>query len=315
MAEKNITRKQLAATVFTGLLSPLIRRLPRAAVFLAGKGAWLSALPALALLLPLLALMSSLRGALRPGEGMANLMLRVLGPWVGRLALLLYGAWFLFYAGFILRTGAERLVSAVYQESGTEPFLWVMLLLCAVAAMGPLRATARTAALMRNILLWVLGLVSLFALSNISLRNLFPLTVRDLPGTLRGALPVISVGGTVALFSFLSGYAAPPERPYRWAVPSLALFLLVSLLLCFETVGAFGPGLTLRLSFPFFTMIRDISLFNIAQRFEAVVIALWVFADFILCTLLLRCGNEALRTLVGLPKPEGQVGRNFVPPF
>jgi hypothetical protein len=58
------------------------------------------------------------------------------------------------------------------------------------------------------------------------------------------------------------------------------------------------------MSYPFFTMVRDVSLFNIAQRFEAIVIVLWVLADFMLCTMLLRCAYEALRTIFKLDKTE-----------
>ncbi len=311
MRQKNITRKQFSALLFTALLSPLFRLLPRAAATAAGKAAWLSVFPALPGLLLLLALTSALRRALRPGEGAANLFLRVLGPGVGRLALLLYAAWFLFYAGFVLRSGAERLAAAVYRESGMEPFLLVMLLLCAVAALGPIRAVARTAVPLRAVLLLVLGLVFLASLSNLSRNNLFPLVLSTLPDAAPGALPILSVGGAAALFSFLSGYVDPPDRPVRWIIPSFALFLLVAMLLCLETVGSFGPGLTARLSYPFFTMLRDVSIFHIAQRFEAVVVALWVFADFILCALLLRCAHEALRTILGLPKPEGEPMRSL----
>ena len=145
MRDRMVTRKQFAAAIFTGLLSPLMRVLPRSSVLLAGKAAWLSVAPAFLALLALMALMNALRRALLPGEGMANLLLRVLGPWFGRLALLLYAAWFLFYAGFLLRSGAERLTATVYQQSAVTPFIVVMLALCLLAALGTLRATVRTA--------------------------------------------------------------------------------------------------------------------------------------------------------------------------
>ncbi|MBR2717475.1 MAG: GerAB/ArcD/ProY family transporter [Oscillospiraceae bacterium] len=305
MKGSQITRAQFAAAIFTGMLSPMMGMLPRAAVRLAGKGAWLSAVPAFFGLLLLSALMNALRRGMPPGEGMANLILRVFGPAAGRVVLLLYGAWFLFYTGFVLRAGAERLTAAVYQESGTTPFILVMLALCAVTSLGTLRAAARTAVLIRSVLLAVLGAVALFALWNLSARNLFPLSPSDLPGIAMGSLPILDVGGAAALFSFLSACAEPPERSFRWVLPSLVLFTLISMLLCLETVGTFGAGLTVRLSHPFFTMIRDVSVFHIAQRIEAVVIALWVFADYILCSMLLRCAHEALRTLFGLPRPEG----------
>lgn len=304
MKDTTITRKQFSAVILTALLSPLMRILPRSAVLLAGKGAWLSVIPALPVLLLLAALMSSLRRQLLPGEGVASLFLRFMGPVFGRVVLIIYTAWFLFYAGFILRSGAERLADTVYQTSSLDPFTLVLLALCLLVSLGTLRAAARTAVLLRAILLGALGLVFIFAIPNLSLKNLFPLTWSDAPGIVKGSWSVFTVGAVAAYFSFLSGYAEPPEKPLKWLTLPLLVFLGVAAILCFEVIGSLGAGLATQLSYPFFTMVRDISLFNIAQRIEAVVIALWVLADFILCTLLLRCANEALRPVFQLPKTE-----------
>lgn len=306
MKDTLVTRKQFAAAIFAALLSPLMRVLPRATVMIAGKGAWLSVIPAFGGLIALTALMNALRRRTRPGEGMANVILRVFGPIFGRLLLVLYGVWFLFYAGFILRSGAERLAATVYQQSELDPFIVVMLILCLIAALGTLRATARTAVLLRASLLAALALVSFFALSNVSYKNLLPLRLRDAPRIAVGSLPILTVGGVAALFSFLNGYVEPAERPTKWVAGPLAIFSAAACLLSFEAVGTFGAQLTAKLSYPFFTMIRDVSLFGVAQRIEALVIAVWVFADFILCVMLLRCAHEAIRTVFGLPKPEEQ---------
>ncbi len=305
MNDRLVTRKQLAALLLASLLSPLLRVVPRVPAALAGRAAWLTVVPAaLALLLPA-RLMASLRRRLRPGEGMADLILRLLGPVFGRLVLILYGAWFLFYAGFILRSGAERLAAAVYQRSGPEPFILVLLALCLVAALGKLRAAARMAVFMRALLLAALAAVALLALPELEADNLFPLEPDGLARAVPGAWPVLTVGGAAALFSFLSGYAEPPARPVGWLLPSLGLYCGAAAVLCVLTVGTFGAALTARLSYPFFTLVRDVSLFGLHQRIEAVVIVLWVFADYMLCTVLLRCANEALRTCLRLPPPEG----------
>lgn len=304
MKDNAVTRDQFAAAIFAALLSPLMRVLPRAPVMLAGRSAWLSAVPAFFMLVALSALMSDLVRQMRPGEGMSELILRLMGPALGRLLLALYCAWFLFYAGFILRSGAERLVATVYQQSRTDPFILVMLALCLIAALGTLRAMARTAVILRAILLFVLALVSVFAISNVSLDNLLPLDWQDAPGIGMGALPILTVGGVAALFSFLNAYVEPAKKPMKWIMLSLTLFSAAACILCLEAVGAFGAKLTARLSYPFFTMTRDVSLFNQNQRIEAVIIVLWIFADFILCSMLLRCAHEALRGIFRLPRSE-----------
>ena len=306
MREDSITDRQFAAAVFTAVLSPMLRVLPRIAAVSAGRWAWLTVPAALPLLLVLALLMGSLRRSLAPGEGAAGLFLRAFGPVAGRVLLALYAGWFLFYAGFILRSGAERLTAAAYQHSGPEPFLLATLAAALLAALGTLRGAARTGVVFRAVLLTVLGAALVLSLPNIeaaNLRPLGPVPVRSLPD---GARSVAAVGGTAALFSFLRGYTAPGGRgAARLLLPPLALFVAVAAALCLVPVGVFGAALTARLSYPFFTMVRDLSVLGVTQRFEAVVIALWVSADFLLCVLLLRCAHEALRVMLRLPAPEG----------
>lgn len=304
MNDTAVTRRQFAAVLFTAMLSPLLRVLPRAPVLIAGKAAWLCMFPAAVVLFLLSLLMNSLRRSLCDGEGMADLILRALGPTPGRILLSLYAIWFMLYAGFTLRAGAQRLIATVYLQSGPDIFVLVMLILCLPAALGTLRAAARMGVIIRFILLSVMLFAAIFAAPNITLENLFPLFTEDIPDILQGAWPITAVGGLTALFSFLNGYVEPLKKPVRWTLRHLILFLVMGVLLCFETVGLFGETLTTKLSFPFFTMVRDISLFNVAQRVEAVVIVVWVFAEYMLCILLLRSAFEALRAIFNLPKSE-----------
>ncbi len=304
MNHKLLTQKQFAALIFTSLLSPLLRSVPRAAVTIAGRGVWISMIPAFFILLALVLFLNVLIRRLRPGEGFADLFMRWLGPAGGRIILLLYGLWFLLYAGFVLRSGAARLVAAVYPDSPIFPFLAIMLTLCLLAALGTLRAAGRTAFLLQSFLLAALGLILLSAAPNITFKNLLPIPLDNISGILLGSLPFAAMGSLGACFPFLLSYVEPIEEPGRKAIPLVLGFVFIGIILCLEVVGTFGPGLTARLSFPFFLMVRDISVFRITQRIEAVVVVLWIFADFILCTAMLRSTFEILRTVFSLPNGE-----------
>ncbi|MCD8323160.1 MAG: GerAB/ArcD/ProY family transporter [Oscillospiraceae bacterium] len=306
MNDGTMTRKQFAAVIFVALLSPLMRLEPRLSALLAGRGAFLCVIPAFFILWLLAALTGSFCRHMRPGEGMGELLMRWLGPVLGRTVLLIFAGWFLFYAGFILRSGAERLVATVYPSSGVEPFVFTLLGMCLLTSLGTLRAAGRAAVILQAILLGVLGIVFVFSLPNVSLDNLLPLTETDGLSVLLGAWPMVTVGGVAACFIFLSGYVEKTDRPVKWAMPHLALYLAVAGLLCAVVTATFGPRLTAQLSFPFFVMIRDVSILGLAQRIEAVVIALWVFTDFVLCLLLLRCAYEALRPALCLSPAEGR---------
>lgn len=291
--------------MLTAALSPLLRSIPRAAVSGAGKGSWLCIVPAFFLLLGMLAVHSLFLRQLQPGTGYADLILQWLGPAAGRVILLFYGAWFLFYTGFILRSGTERLSAAVYPETAVFPFMLVIAVFCLLVTLGSLRAAGRCAVLLRTFLLLVLGLIFLFAAPNISRENLTPVPWRDAAGILTGAVPIAAIGGLAGSFPFLMGYVEPVQRPARKMIPLLLAILFISALLCIEVVGTFGPSLTESLTYPFFLMVRDISLFGVTQRIEAMVVVLCIFADLVLCFSMLRCAHECIRTVFSLPDPEG----------
>lgn len=301
-----MTRRQFAACVALGLLSPMIRVLPGSAVRLGGAGGWLSALPAFGLTTAFAVFVFYL---LRKTDGgMGDLFLRCLGPSIGRAVLLLYGGAFLLYAGFLLRVGADRFVTTVYPDSGPMVFYSVMLLLCLMAAMGKLRALGRTAVILLALMLAVLALTFAAAFENVQGANLAVRTA-ELPGALLGALPMANVGAFFACLTFLMRYTDDRERRLGPYMPCFAILGVLAALLCVTVVGSFGPALTGRMIYPFFIMARDLTVFGLGSRIAALIAAMWVFSDFCLGTLMLRCCHETLRLCFSLAEPES--GRYF----
>ena len=133
--------------------------------------------------------------------------------------------------------------------------------------------------------------------------RLSPLGWNDTGHILLGALPLASVVTVAGAFSFLSGYVQPP-KDRRWLLGTMFLLTVLGAAICAAVVCVFGPELTSTLTYPFFIMIRSISLGDMVPRIEAVVITAWVGADFLLCTMLLRCAHEAIRTIFHLPVPD-----------
>ena len=60
-------------------------------------------------------------------------------------------------------------------------------------------------------------------------------------------------------------------------------------------VRILGAELTAKLNHPFFTMLRNVSLFHAVERFGALVIGLWVLPDFVLVSMLLTLAVNCLR--------------------
>ena len=173
--ESKLTRRQLALLLWGAMLSPLVRRLPGAA----GRGAWLAALLALPPALLLGSLLGRMLSRRRPGEGLGELFLRAAGPVPGRIAAGLFGLWFLFYGGFVLRAGADRFVSAVYTDSPVWPFLAVTGLLGLLVGVGRLKTLARVAEAAAPPLAGLFALVIALSPETVEPAELWPLSADD----------------------------------------------------------------------------------------------------------------------------------------
>lgn len=288
-----LDRRQFGILLWAMMVSPLIRQVPGAMTASAGRGVWLSALislPAAALFGVFLGAFLKTRG---PGEGMGELLCRCLGQPLGRIAAGVFTLWLSFYAGFVLRAGADRFVSAVYPESPTWLFMAVMLLLCLPAGLGRLKTLARCAQIVAPALGILFAVVFIFCFQNMEADNLWPLRPEDLAGAGEGALPLLTTLSVGAYLAFSAGDTEPGNLHKSFAVPLLCLAVL-GLGLCVATVGTFGAELTEQMNYPFFVMIRSIRIFNIFERIEALVVAQWVATDFLLLGALLHTASGTL---------------------
>lgn len=292
--EHGVSRRQFVAMAFVAALSPLIRRFPRTLAEDAGRAAWLSVLLA-ALPLALSLLLAHLLFRRRPaGSGLTDVFCAALGEGGGRALTGLCTLWLLAYTAFCLRAGAERFISTVYYGARPAVFILVMALVSGLAALGGLKPLARSAMLFRPLLAAVFLLLFALAAKRMDLRLLLPVTAAELPGGFWAAAQLSNNLSAALYLAFFGGEVTGRFRVRDYAGWCAALLVVVGLMTV-GCLGLFGPALTARFSFPFFMLVRDVTLLGSLERAEPVVIAIWVFSDFTLCALLLRAAVRNLR--------------------
>lgn len=293
--EDTVTLRQYMAAAFVSLFSPVSRLLPEAAAEIAGSSAWLSPLLAW---LPLAGLLCLMRYLLRwkgRSVGLGEALCRSLGNFPGKAVCLLLTLWLVFYGGFLLRSGAERLISTVYPSAGPAFFIPVTLGLCTLAAAGKLRHAFRCGTVILLLFGFTLLLIYILALPSLRLSYLWPLRLRE-PGRLAlSALPAMDVLSPWVYFTFLRAYVREDERALGRGLRGMTAAVLGCMLLILTTVGVLGPELTRRQQYPFFIMIKNLSVFHVIQRIEPLVVTVWLMTDFVCVTLNLLSGAEALR--------------------
>lgn len=234
------------------------------------------------------------------GEGLAELYIRALGPVAGKIMLGLSALWFLFYGGFMLRSGADRFITTIYPNSSSPFFSVTMGILGTAAAMGAVRSLVRVAKMVQPLVLGVLLLVLITALFSVDMSNLLPVTKHDTLPVAKGGIAAVNVLTAVLyLVCFIEGLT--PKRSGRvrsfsfWALGIAVLMGVIS----FDIIGNFGPELSASLTQPFFSLVRNIVFFRTLERVEALVGTLWVFPDFLMISLLLYCAQHCIRLVMG----------------
>lgn len=281
------------------LLAPALRLFPSATAEAAGRGAWLSAAAAIPFMLLYVLLLSRFMEKRREGEGLAELTLRCLGRRAGRAMLLLFSAWLLLYGGFVLRSGADRLITTVFPYSSPWVFALSMGLVCLFAALGPARSLFRSSKLVQPVVLGVLFFVLIFALFTVEKNALLPLVPGDTGPVFLGSLAAVDILSMVVYVScFMIGPC--PKTPGLFKATSVWTGLSLLLLTAMNTaiIGNLGAELVTKLTRPFFSLVRNMVFFNGLQRIEALVVALWIFPDFILVSTLLYSAQHSLRLFV-----------------
>ena len=108
-------------------------------------------------------------------------------------------------------------------------------------------------------------------------------------------------------FSFLRGRVTDDERSFPRSVRGVLLLCLLSLLFLLTVIGDLGPELALRQQFPFYVMIKNLRLLNLLERFDAVIVVLWMTTDYVFVGMLLFSASAALHYLSGSRRREGWV--------
>lgn len=289
-----ITQRQFIALCFVALLSPIIHRVPQV---LAQKAGYASYLAPLIAVIPVFLLLLLMRAFVRRGGksfGLREAIIASLGKYAGRAVVALYSLWLVFFAGFLLRSGAERFIVTIYPNASHILFIIGMGALCLLGALGQFKSLARAAMLFRPLLLGVFALILALALKSVNLKGDLAITVDQLPSALLASVVVANSFSTAVFLTFALGHTSDAPKVGPYAVWTL-ITLLVMEVLCITTIGTFGAEMSAKMNHPFFLLVRNTTLFGAIDRVEALIIALWVFADFVLISSLLFIAAKNLR--------------------
>lgn len=297
MEEKRekISLKQLMVLIFCGLLSPMLRQIPRQTAERAGAGGWLGPLLALPVFLLALWLLAAGFRRLPRGTGLGGLYRLAFGPALGWAANLVTVGWLLLLTAVGLRFYAEDFISSIYLDTDLWLFLVIMMVLAWWVSSRGIATVCRMSQIFFYGLCAVVGLTMVLGIPEVEVYHIWPFWLEGWPNVAGSALPVLAVLGHSIPILFRRDELGNSRGGMAVAAAWFSALCLVLTVLDIIIIGVFGWQTVERMQMPFFSLVKEGSTLNIVERLESVVAGVWVFSDLALFSAQLLAAEELTR--------------------
>ena len=275
MRGKVISRTQLMALLWAGLMAPAAELLPGLLLPRAGRNSWLAVL----LAGPAVVAWGWVLSRLGRGGGLARGIRAALGRWGGGFLILLYIGWAQLLLSQRLWSCARRLLASGNRDGSLWFFLLAAAGMLAWMGRGKLEAFARAGQIFLAALLAAALVVLGLSLLQARPERLLPLLLPDAGLWAAGAQAAGVIG-----WGFFAGFLLGQVRDQGetrgwhwlfWGLGGSALLAAAQGVI----LGNLGAGLAMELENPFFALAKSVGVEGAFQRVESIIAALWTFAD------------------------------------
>lgn len=195
----------------------------------------------------------------------------------GKVIGILY-TWFLLHmASLTLRQSGEFLTAIPYPETPILVFMISIVVFSAYIVRHGLEVIGRLGEILTPVVL--IGIFSAVVLvaGEIKLESLTPVFEKGILPVVHGASAIAARTWEILLISMLLPYLNTLNRAKRAVVLGFLTFVLFLILVTVPFHAIFGVELAKRVTFPFFSLVRLISIGEFLERLDAVHIGIWVF--------------------------------------
>ena len=213
-----------------------------------------------------------------PNKSVVQYSEQILGLVPGKLVGLIYIVFTLHTTGVIVREYAEFIKGNFLFRTPLLLIMMFMLVLCAFAVRGGIEVIARSAVIFTPIFILPL-LILIMLYSDLDFKNIFPVLSHGMIPVLKGALTPQAWVSELFLMSFLLPSVADPAKGRKWGFISLSIVVMTLLYVNLMSLFLLGVDTSNKM-YPILIAFRYISIGNIFENLEALLLGMWFLGNF-----------------------------------
>ena len=300
LANKNkISLRQALFILLTSVFSPAIRFIPRYTAYTAKQAAYLSPFVSFLVLYLMILLMD--KNLKKHGQlSILDTIYAIVGRFIGKILFFFYILWLLLIISLFTRYYGDRLVTSLFPNTRMNIFIIVMFLMIFITIRFDIVILAR----MNDIVLPLINIVFLFLviflLPKFEIKNVTPISYLDIIPIFKSSLSISSLWGMIFFVLLIDNKINNIEKLKTQGLYVFLFLAITTSLLIAIVIGTLGYRVSLRAPLPFLAAVKLISIFDILEKVESIVVVLWILTDFVLISILSYVIMELIKSLFDL---------------
>ncbi|MFB5192380.1 GerAB/ArcD/ProY family transporter [Alicyclobacillus fastidiosus] len=247
----------------------------------AKQDAWISMLIATSAVL-LIVFIATKLSLLYPNQTLIQFSQIILGKWLGKIIVIPFFVMWYTVTGIILRQSSDFLHLALFRRTPLWAIILLALILMVYATyLGGIEGIGRCSEFLGPVIIIALTVVLVLSVKNMHWTRILPV-YHDSGGAaiLKGAISPFSFLGESVMITMLVGFMSKPQEALSramWGVGLACVFLIGTTLGVILTFGS----LAAKMWYPFFDMVRYVSVMEFIQNIDAVIVVVWLCSVFI----------------------------------
>ncbi|MGX5512934.1 GerAB/ArcD/ProY family transporter [Bacillus toyonensis] len=228
-----------------------------------------------------------------PKKSLIQINQEVFGKLVGGVINVVMFFYFVDVGSWVLREFAEFLLANVEPSTPIFVYLIIGIVMAAYAVSCGLGTFARVSEVIFPVQLLTYISIFFLTLNLMHFEYILPVLENGFIKPLSHSVHTITFFGDVMCISMLINYVKTTKRTSFYTIAGIGITVLLFLLTLLSSVLVMGAEATAKQTYPLFSLISNISIGEIIDRFDVLVVSFWMTGLFVKITSYLWASTEA----------------------